>query len=79
MSSKEIYYGVVLDKNDPFLERNLARLEIRFRERYESSLEKEAKRKEQGKPPHKTVLQSVEDNCQRLEDVRLIREFLLKV
>ncbi len=76
ISSKAVFYGIRLEKDDPYLERNLARLEIRFRERYQASLEKEEKRKEQGKPPHKTVVQSVDENRQRLETVRLLRAFL---
>lgn len=66
-----------LDAADPFLERNLARLEIRFRERLEDSLKKKTVREEQGKPPHRTVLQSIEENRARLEVVKLIREKVL--
>lgn len=73
---KAFFYGVRLDKDDPFTERNLARLEMRFKERYEASLEKEERRKEKGKPPHKTVTQSVEANRLRLEAVRQMRQFL---
>lgn len=73
---KAVFYGVRLDKDDPFTERNLARLEMRFKERYEASLEKEERRNEEGKPPHKTVTQSVEDNRARLEAVRRMREFM---
>jgi hypothetical protein len=68
---------VKLDRFDPFLERNLARLEIRFRGRLEDSLKKKTVREEQGKPPHKTVLQSIEENRERLEVVKLIREKVL--
>jgi hypothetical protein len=75
VKSKAIFYGVRLDKDDPFTERNLARLEMRFKERYESSLEKEKKRKGEGKPPHKTVLKSIEDNWVKLEAVRRMRQF----
>lgn len=55
------------------MKRNLARLEIRFLERFQSSVEKEKVRSEQGKPAHKTILQSIEENRQRLEQVRMIR------
>jgi hypothetical protein len=67
-----------LNKDDPFTERNLARLEMRFKERYESSLEKEERRKGEGRPPHKTVTQSVEDNKVRLEAVRQMRQFFVR-
>jgi hypothetical protein len=67
---------VHLDPTNPYLERNLARLEMRFIERYECSLKKEAERQEQGKPPHKTILRSLEENKSRLEVVRKLRELL---
>lgn len=76
INAQAVFYGVRLDRDDPFTERNLARLEMRFKERYEASLEKEERRKEEGKLPHKTVTQSVEDNRLRLEAVRQMRQIL---
>lgn len=67
----------MLDQDDPFLERNLARLENRFLRRYMDSVKKRQKRQEEGKPPHKTVLRSIEENRQRLETIRTIRQALL--
>jgi|GEM_PF-1777373 len=72
----EAFYGIILDPADPYLERNLARLEIRFAERYKCSLKKEIERRELGKPAHKTVLRSQEDNKERLEVVRQLRNLL---
>lgn len=43
LANKETLYGISLDPADPFLERNLARLEMRFAERYEGSLKKKQK------------------------------------
>ena len=71
------FYGVSLDKDDPFLGHNLDRLEKRFRERYSASLKKNRKREEAGKPPHQTVLKSVQENKKRLLMVRLLRHQLL--
>ena len=73
LKSKEPFYGVNLDPDDPYLERNLAWLEMRFTERYEKSLKKETERKDLGKPIHKTVLRSLEENEGRLEAVRALR------
>jgi len=67
-----------LDKNDPFLEYNLDRLEKRFRERYLSSLAKDEARRQAGKDSHQTVLKSIADNQQRFLMVRLLRHLLLK-
>jgi len=58
---------VKLDATDPFLKKNLARLELRFAERHQASLEKNAKRKEAGRPDHLTILRSIEENRKRLE------------
>jgi hypothetical protein len=65
-----------LDTTDPFLRRNLSRLEARFRARYYSSVQKDVKRKKKGKPSHKTTLKSIEDNRKRLEEVIAIRTAL---
>lgn len=73
LNSGAAFYGVKLDTADPYLERNLARLEIQFAERYHASVEKEQKRREQGKSPHKTIMQSMEENRLRLEVVRALR------
>jgi len=73
------FYGVRLKKGDPFLERNLARLEMRFEERYECSLKKETERKEMGKPAHKTILRSLEENRSRLEAVRQLRNLFAQI
>jgi hypothetical protein len=59
-----------------FLERNLARLENRFLSRYRASVDKGKSRQEQGKQPHATTLQSIEENKKRLEAVKLIRRIL---
>lgn len=75
IESKEQFYGVSLDAADPFLERNLARLEMRFEERYECSLKKETERKEQRKAVHKTVSKSLLENKGRLEAVRELRHY----
>ncbi|PHN04334.1 hypothetical protein [Flavilitoribacter nigricans] len=72
------FYGVTLDKNDPFLDHNLDRLEKRFRERYFASLEKNRKREQGGKPPHQMVLKSMEDNKNRFLMVKLLRSLLLE-
>lgn len=67
-----------MDKCDPFLERNLARLEMRFEERYRVSVEKQSRRIEDGKPKHLTVLRSMNENKGRLETTRMLRQILLK-
>lgn len=69
---------MTLDKNDPFLSRNLDRLEKRFRERYFVSLEKNRKREKKGKSPHQAVLKSIEHNRHRFIMVRLLRNLLIK-
>ena len=48
--------------NDPYLERNLARLEKRFTQRYLASVEKDNVRRASGKSSHPTTLQSMEHN-----------------
>lgn len=78
IAAGDVVYGVRLDPADPYLERNLARLEIRFLNRYMESVKKSRDREEEGKPPHKTVLRSIEENRQRLEKVRMIQQFLLE-
>ncbi len=76
IEAEELFYGIKLDVVDPFLERNLARLEMRFEERYLASLEKEARRKEAGKPAHLTILRSIEENKERLEVTQELRRHL---
>lgn len=49
LNSGEPFYGVKLDKGSPYLKRNLARLEIWFQERFQSSVDKGKVRSEQGK------------------------------
>ena len=66
-----------LDRNDPFLRRNLNRLEARFRDRYYSSVQKDVKRRKKGKASHKTTLKSIAENWDRLEEVRKIRSLVL--
>ena len=51
---------------------------MRFEERYQASAEKEAKRREEGKPPHQTILRSMNENKARLEATREIRRILLE-
>ncbi len=60
------------------MERNLARLEMRFEERYLASAEKELKRREEGKPPHRTILRSMNENKERLETTQTLRRILLE-
>ena len=76
INNKTSFYGLKLDTNDPFLKRNLARLEMRFQERYQSSMEKENERKEKGRPAHKTILRSINENKERLEMTKQIRRIL---
>jgi hypothetical protein len=66
-----------LDSEDPFLGHNLDRLEKRFRERYDASVEKNRKRKKEGKSPHQTVLKSVQENKKRLLMVQLLQHQLM--
>jgi len=68
----------VLDIDDPYLQRNLSRLEARFRSRYYSSVQKDLNRKKNGKPSHKTTLKSIEGNRRRWEEVRHIRTVLFQ-
>ena len=67
-----------LDVNDPFLRRNLSRLEARFRERYYSSVQKDVKRRMKGKPSHSTTIKSAEENKARMLEVRQIRNALFE-
>lgn len=60
------------------MERNLARLEMRFEERYQASVEKELNRREEGKAPHQTILRSLNENKERLETTRTLRRILLE-
>lgn len=60
------------------MERNLARLEMRFEERYQASAEKELNRREEGKAPHQTILRSMNENKERLEATRTLRRILLE-
>ena len=62
-----------LDANDPFLRRNLNRLEARFRERYYSSVQKDLKRRRKGKDSHQTTIKSIQENRKRLAEVKAIR------
>ncbi len=66
-----------LDENDPYLRRNLSRLEDRFRKRYYSSVQKDIKRRKKGKPSHKSTLKSIKENRQRLNEVKHIRTTML--
>ncbi|MBK7870746.1 MAG: hypothetical protein IPJ74_08680 [Saprospiraceae bacterium] len=72
------FYGVVLDKNDPFLKHNLDRLEKRFKERLFASVQKNAEREDSGKPVHQLILKSMEDNKRRFVMVQLLRHLLLE-
>ena len=69
---------MALDKDNPFLKRNLDRLEKRFKGRYRASLEKNLERRDNGKAIHKTVLKSMEDNKKRFLMIRIIRHLLLE-
>jgi hypothetical protein len=66
-----------LDSEDPFLGHNLDRLEKRFRERYDASVEKNRKREVAGKQAHQTVLKSVAENEKRFMMVRFLKHMLL--
>lgn len=74
--SKSNFYGVPLDTSDPFLERNLARLEKRFGQRHQLSVTRETLRQQSGKSPHKTTRLSIEENKNRLEAVKQLRRAL---
>ena len=69
---------MTLDKQDPFLGHNLDRLEKRFKDRYYASLKKNQEREQGGKPPHQTILKSIEENERRFQMVRVFRHLLLK-
>lgn len=71
------FYGIELDTNNPYLSLNLSRLENRFLERYHQSVQKDEARKQQGKASHKTTLQSIQENKERFEQVRILRHQLL--
>lgn len=60
------------------MERNLARLQMRFEERYQASAEKEINRREEGRPPHQTILRSMNENKERLETTRTLRRILIE-
>ncbi|GAB5552909.1 MAG: hypothetical protein Sapg2KO_25000 [Saprospiraceae bacterium] len=66
-----------MDKADPYLKHNLDRLEKRFSERYNASIEKKQKREQEEKPPHQTILKSIEDNNKRIKMLDILREILL--
>ncbi|MBK8193484.1 MAG: hypothetical protein IPK76_09820 [Lewinellaceae bacterium] len=51
---------------------------MRFEERYQASAEKELNRREEGKPPHQTILRSMNENKDRLETTRTLRRILLE-
>lgn len=78
MKISATFYGVILDRDDPFLSHNLDRLEKRFRERYFSSVEKNRNREKGGKTPHLTVVKSMEDNKNRFIMTRLLRCIILE-
>ena len=70
------FYGIEIDLDNPYLRHNLNRLEARFKMRYEESVRKDLKRQREGKPSHKTTLKSIQDNKERLEEVRKLRDAL---
>jgi hypothetical protein len=74
-----MFYGVKLDKNDPYLEHNLDRLEKRFKGRYLASLDKNRQREKLGKPTHQTVLRSLEDNKKRCVMTTILKKILFDV
>jgi hypothetical protein len=51
---------------------------MRFEERCQTSVEKELRRREEGKPPHQTILRSMNENKDRLETTRTLRRILLE-
>ncbi|MEL6720550.1 MAG: hypothetical protein AAFO82_01605 [Bacteroidota bacterium] len=67
-----------LDKDDPHLEFNLARLEKRFKQRYEESVQKNLKRQQMGRQLHQTTLRSMKDNQKRMEMVKVLRFMLVE-
>ncbi|MEM8526027.1 MAG: hypothetical protein AAF806_10650 [Bacteroidota bacterium] len=71
------FYGIELDANNPYLSLNLSRLENRFLERYHNSIKKDKERKQSGKASHRTTLQSIKENKERFEQVRILRHQLL--
>ena len=71
------FYGVKLDRNDPYLERNLARLKKRFKKRYLDSVQKDNNRKKNGKLSHITTIRSIENNRRLLNEVRVLQKLLM--
>jgi hypothetical protein len=51
---------------------------MRFEERYRASVEKQLRRREDGKPEHQTVLRSMNENKERLETTPILRRILLE-
>ena len=68
----------MLDRDNPYLERNLERLEKRFQQRFLGSIEKKKERESEGKKIHQTVLKSIEENGKRVLMVRLLKTVILK-
>lgn len=66
-----------MNVSDPLLSHNLNRLEKRFKERFFSSVQKDIKRRDKGKPSHATTLRSIQENKERFEKVRMLRHILL--
>jgi hypothetical protein len=50
---------------------------MRFEERYRASVEKQLRRREDGKPEHQTILRSMNENKERLETTRMLRRISL--
>lgn len=71
-----IFYGVKLDRSDPYLRHNLDRLEKRFKERYEASIKKDGIRNEAGKAPHQTILMSITNNKQKILMIKLLKRII---
>lgn len=65
-----------LNKSDPLLRHNLNRLEKRFKERFFSSVQKDIKRRDKGRPSHTTTLRSIQENRERFEKVRILQSLL---
>lgn len=70
---------MVLDRDNPYLERNLERLEKRFRQRFLGSIEKKKERENEGKKIHQTVLKFIEENRKRVLMAKLIKVIVLKL
>lgn len=62
--------------DDPYLIRNLSRLEARFKARYDASVQRDEERKGKGKQSHKTTLRSIQQNKERWEKIQEIRAVL---